>query len=71
MKYEPGSYRAVLKEAVTSVAETGSAQIVLTLSISQFWDGTQWRTAHRQDRRVYLSLHENAWPSSRITATAW
>ena len=36
--------------------------MVLTVNISRFWDGAQWRTAHGQDRRVYLSLHENAWP---------
>ena len=59
---DPGTYRGYLKSAVTSEAKTGNAQIVLQFSIAHRWTGNEWQQLGPEDRRVYMSLTDAAWP---------
>ena len=62
LMFEPGTYRGKLKGGVVTEAKTGNLQMVVTFDVIEHWNGTAWESISTAERRVYISLTDDAMP---------
>ena len=65
MSFEHGAiYYAAIDSGTTTTAKTGNPQIVIQLTITHQSIAGTWKPVDHEQRRMYISLTDDAWPYS-------